>query len=141
MLGVVAAFAFLMVQHVSADVCTDNMIYMDLCVQWKDMCQQSKFLQDKCPRTCGTCAPVNCTWADWGNFTQCTESCGGGFKTRSRVIASPPLYGGAACEGDAFESVACNVQPCTGDAREEAGCNTHNCAVNCEYEAWGNWTT
>ena len=38
-------------------VCTDNMIYMDLCVQWKDMCQQSKFLQDKCPRTCGTCAP------------------------------------------------------------------------------------
>ena len=38
-------------------VCTDNMIYMDLCVQWKGMCQQSKFLQDKCPRTCGTCAP------------------------------------------------------------------------------------
>ena len=38
-------------------VCTDNMIYMDLCVQWKEMCQQSKFLQDKCPRTCGTCAP------------------------------------------------------------------------------------
>merc|ERR1712018_181091 len=93
MLGVVAAFAFLMVQDVSADVCTDNMIYMDLCVQWKDMCAQSKFLQDKCSRTCGTCAPVNCTWADWGNFTQCTESCGGGFKTRSRVIASPPLYG------------------------------------------------
>ena len=30
---------------------------MDLCVQWKEMCQQSKFLQDKCPRTCGTCAP------------------------------------------------------------------------------------
>ena len=55
---------------------------------------------------------VNCTWADWGNFTQCTESCGGGFKTRSRVIASPPLYGGAACEGDAFESVVCNEQPC-----------------------------
>ena len=55
---------------------------------------------------------VNCTWAEWGNYTQCTESCGGGFQTRSRVIATPPEFGGAACEGDAFESQACNEQPC-----------------------------
>jgi len=125
MLALATAVVFLMQQEVSADVCTDNMIYMDLCVQWKGMCQQSKFLQDKCPRTCGTCAPVNCTWADWGNFTQCTESCGGGFKTRSRVIASPPLYGGAACEGDAFESVVCNEQPCP---------------KNCEWNTFGDWS-
>ena len=106
-LGVVAAFAFLMVQDVSADgkthsmillvrlrqrskckkififlfsVCTDNMIYMDLCVQWKDMCAQSKFLQDKCPRTCGTCAPGTFTTFFsvfnelYFHLTKCTET-------------------------------------------------------------------
>ena len=30
---------------------------MDLCVQWSDMCEQSDFLREKCPRTCETCAP------------------------------------------------------------------------------------
>ena len=40
-------------------VCGDSMIYMDLCTQWSAMCPQSKFLQEKCPRTCGTCAPGN----------------------------------------------------------------------------------
>ena len=56
----------------------------------------------------------DCVWGPWGNFTECTETCGGGFKTRSRVVATPPLYGGAACEGDAFESIICNPDPCPG---------------------------
>lgn len=33
------------------------MIFMDLCVQWSNMCEQSDFLREKCPRTCETCAP------------------------------------------------------------------------------------
>jgi hypothetical protein len=57
---------------------------------------------------------VPCEWAEWGEFTECSASCGGGHHTRSRVIASPPLHGGAACEGDAFESANCNLDPCPG---------------------------
>ena len=58
-------------------VCTDSMIYMDLCTQWKAMCQSSKFLQEKCPRTCEKCKPgellyKNLVNAD-ANLTNCYE--------------------------------------------------------------------
>lgn len=124
-LALIAAVVFVIQKEVTADVCTDNMIYMDLCVQWAEMCEQSAFLQDKCPRTCGTCEPVPCVWAEWGNFTECSQTCGGGFQTRSRVIESPPLYGGAACEGDAFESTKCHEDPCP---------------IDCEWNEFGDWT-
>jgi len=125
MLVFIAFGIVLMPSDVTADVCADNMIFMDLCVQWSNMCEQSDFLREKCPRTCETCAPEDCIWGPWGNFTECTETCGGGFKTRSRVVATPPLYGGAACEGDAFESIICNPDPCP---------------VDCEWNEFGDWS-
>ena len=57
---------------------------------------------------------MDCIWAEWSSFSECTKSCGGGFQTKSRVVATLPLYGGAACEGDAFESNVCNAEACPG---------------------------
>lgn len=54
-------------------------------------------------------------WAYWGEFGECSEECGGGEKVRERTCTHPaPRYGGADCEGDAMESMACNEDPCPG---------------------------
>lgn len=125
LLVVIIALLSIMDQEVAADVCADNMIYMDLCTQWKEMCSTSKFLQEKCPNTCEVCKPEPCVWDEFSEYTECSQPCAGGFKTRSRVVLTPPLYGGEPCEGSAFESTVCNDSPCPED---------------CEWDLYGDWS-
>ena len=54
-------------------------------------------------------------WAYWGEFGECSASCGGGEKTRERSCTHPaPSNGGAECKGDSKESMSCNEEPCPG---------------------------
>ena len=41
---------------------------------------------------------VHAIWTTWNNWTQCSQSCGTGNRTRSR-ICKPPLDGGEPCGG------------------------------------------
>merc|ERR1719510_2859464 len=125
MLVLITALTLMISRTAKAKGCMDNMIYMDLCTQWSSMCQSSKFLQEKCPKTCNVCAPIDCVWDTWSNYTDCSQTCGGGFQTRSRIVKTPPKYGGAACPGDAFESQVCNDQ---------------SCPVDCEWGDYGDWS-
>lgn len=46
----------------------------------------------------GNC-PVDGSWSSWSTWSQCSLSCGGGFRTRDRYCSSPRA-GGKPCLGD-----------------------------------------
>ena len=54
--------------------------------------------------------PVDCTgsYGDWGD---CSATCGGGTQSRVYTVATPAANGGAACPTDT-ESQACNTDAC-----------------------------
>ncbi|XP_025110684.1 A disintegrin and metalloproteinase with thrombospondin motifs adt-1-like isoform X2 [Pomacea canaliculata] len=62
------------------------------------------------PRLC----PVDGLWMDWGAWSSCSLSCGGGRRTRARVCYGSG-HAGTVCLGNATESVDCNTNPCPVD--------------------------
>lgn len=59
--------------------------------------------------------PVNGGWTDFGNWTRCSNTCGGGTQTKFRACTNPkPAYGGSDCEGETLsdETRSCNTQLC-----------------------------
>ncbi|XP_048746179.2 uncharacterized protein LOC125658800 [Ostrea edulis] len=91
-----------------------------------------QYLGKNCPgstvssRSCNThFCPIDGLWTGWGQWSVCTETCGGGIQSRSRSCSNPtPQYGGAYCSG--FSS---NTQVC----------NTQNCPINGGWDMWSNW--
>jgi hypothetical protein len=67
---------------------------------------------------------VDCEMSAWGDYSDCSQVCGGGTQTRTRSITQAPQFGGAAC-GSTMEVRECNTQPC---------------AVNCEMSAWSEYS-
>jgi len=57
---------------------------------------------------------------DAEGYTKCTKPCGGGTKTRRRVVEVQPQFGGKACDS-LVETKECNTQPC---------------AIDCELNPW-----
>ena len=52
-------------------------------------------------------------WTNWGSYSPCTKSCGGGTHFRERSCTNPrPANGGKTCIGTARESHSCNTNPC-----------------------------
>ncbi|XP_022331943.2 ectin-like [Crassostrea virginica] len=45
-------------------------------------------------------------WSEWGQFSACDKTCGGGVQIRHR------LCGSGTCFGDSLESAACNDHQC-----------------------------
>ncbi|XP_063407751.1 matrilin-4-like [Mytilus trossulus] len=56
-------------------------------------------------RTCKSKA-VDCSWSDYGPWTDCTKTCSGGTRSRNRTCANP------VCSGSAIQIEACNTDPC-----------------------------
>ena len=58
---------------------------------------------------------VHGEWGSWGNYSECSITCGFGFKIRKRNCDSPPpQYGGNKCSGaiGADYIYGCNRYPC-----------------------------
>ena len=54
-------------------------------------------------------------WTDWGGWSNCTKTCGGGFKTRDRGCTNPaPSISGKYCEGKSQDVAACIGGKCPG---------------------------
>ncbi|XP_031549934.1 A disintegrin and metalloproteinase with thrombospondin motifs adt-2-like [Actinia tenebrosa] len=52
-------------------------------------------------------------WSDFSHWSDCTKTCGGGTKERTRSCTNPaPSFDGKDCEGVAKETKACNSEPC-----------------------------
>ena len=60
------------------------------------------------------CLPytVHCEWDEWSEWTECSATCEGGTKSRSRKTKVDALHGGDECQGDNLESMVCNEQDC-----------------------------
>ncbi|XP_071100587.1 uncharacterized protein [Haliotis cracherodii] len=56
---------------------------------------------------------VNGNWGDWSKKTECSASCGGGNRSRSRQCDSPPPdVDGDTCDGASEETEQCNTDAC-----------------------------
>ena len=52
-------------------------------------------------------------WSNWGPYSKCSVSCGGGTMRRDRKCNNPaPANGGKACPGAGWQSKSCNTQSC-----------------------------
>jgi hypothetical protein len=69
--------------------------------------------------------PVDCKLGGWGPWSGCSKTCGGGTRTRPRIVETQPAHGGKACEGPMVETQACNA---------------HHCPVDCQYTDWTAWS-
>ena len=59
-------------------------------------------------------------YGPWGEFGECSVTCGGGVHQRERPCNSPePKYSGKSCEeqelGTSIETESCSSDPCPGD--------------------------
>ena len=52
---------------------------------------------------------VDGVWGEWEAWSDCTVTCGGGTKDRTRECMGPE-HGGKECEGDTSEQSTCNEQ-------------------------------
>jgi len=67
--------------------------------------------------------PTDCEVGEWGEWSECSETCGGGTTTRERIVV-PPSGGGQICPASEQHQV-CNIEPCP---------------VDCEVGEWGEWS-
>ena len=57
--------------------------------------------------------PVDCEWANYGAWSTCTKTCGGGTRKRRRSIKRRAQSGGKTCPpGDSEEVKFCKTKAC-----------------------------
>lgn len=100
------------------------------CGSSEGQCNGGKTMANKCEcfgKRCfatGRCAniptpPRDCIWMNWGEWSDCTVTCGKGTQSRVREIAMLATDGGVACDGPTFMNASC-----LGDASKSECNNT-----------------
>lgn len=62
--------------------------------------------------------------SEWGDWTTCTKSCGGGSQTKTRSVDREDAYGGKKC----------------GKLSKSRECNSFSCPVDCAVSEWESWS-
>ncbi|XP_074627228.1 uncharacterized protein LOC141885237 isoform X4 [Acropora palmata] len=69
---------------------------------------------------------VDGNWADWGNWSACSATCGHGTVHRTRTCDNPePANGGRPCAGEGHEIAECHMTPCP---------------LNGDWSGWNAWS-
>ncbi|XP_022783430.1 coadhesin-like [Stylophora pistillata] len=69
--------------------------------------------------------PVDGGWTPWNSWTECSATCGGGTRSRTRACTNPPPSG--------------DGSGCIGSYVEVEQCKTHSCPVNGKFSPWTQW--
>ncbi|KAG8439752.1 hypothetical protein GDO86_005793, partial [Hymenochirus boettgeri] len=73
--------------------------------------------------------PVDGEWGEWGSYSLCSRTCGGGIKTITRECNKPePSNGGKYCVGRRMKFRSCNTDSCPSGQRDfrEEQCSNFN---------------
>jgi len=81
---------------------------------------------DKQQRECNAAACIVDCEGEWGEYTSCSATCGGGVQSRMFTVTTPALHGGKACAQ-------------ANGAMEDAACSTQQCELNCQGH-WEDWS-
>nr|XP_040563549.1 SCO-spondin-like isoform X6 [Lepeophtheirus salmonis] len=74
--------------------------------------------------------PIDGQWAQWGYWSSCSVTCGGGTQHRERICKTP-RFGGIFCSGQSLESHSCNQQPCFSFGEWSQWFYWSSCSVTC----------
>ena len=55
---------------------------------------------------------VNCLWGQWGGWTACSVTCGGGTQFSSRVMEKEAEHGGSICDRETTRYQPCSTNSC-----------------------------
>ena len=82
--------------------------------------------------SCHVC-PIHCEGEWTPEWTECTETCGGGTQSKTYTVITPADYGGDACPnitGDIWTQ-PCNTQPCPIDCEGHWSPSWSECSKTC----------
>ncbi|XP_049724489.1 hemicentin-1 isoform X1 [Elephas maximus indicus] len=76
--------------------------------------------------------PVHGAWSFWQPWSACSESCGKGTQTRTRLCNHPPpSFDGPYCKGAETQMQVCNKRHCPVDGKWAAWTSWNACSVSC----------
>ena len=61
---------------------------------------------------------VDCMWSEYGEWSECSVTCGKGHKTATRKVIREAQSGGMKCEGTANKTTTCEHKKCKGIWRQ-----------------------
>ncbi|CAJ1389747.1 unnamed protein product, partial [Effrenium voratum] len=67
----------------------------------------------------------DCVYNDWQKWSECTETCGGGSRHRTRTVKTEAANGGQECKQD--------------EKKQTEDCHTQECPVDCVISDWQEW--
>jgi len=67
--------------------------------------------------------PTDCVVSEWGSWSKCSHTCGGGRQSRARTVLKAATNGGAACSA----------------LSEQRECNKQHCPVDCMVSVWSSF--
>jgi len=80
------------------------------------------------PEHCVVGSSVDCELGLWGSWGECSATCGGGQKSRTREVAVQPRSGGKGCNGSLAEVGQCANVSCGGPPVQD-----------CQHADWSDW--
>ncbi|XP_060581396.1 SCO-spondin-like [Ruditapes philippinarum] len=75
--------------------------------------------------------PQDAVWGTWGEWSNCSATCGGGNQTRDRQCDWPTSVHGNTCVGDNSESQECSTNLCPVDGMWAEWDNWSACSATC----------
>ncbi|KAM9212162.1 hemicentin-1 [Dugong dugon] len=76
--------------------------------------------------------PVHGAWSAWQPWGACSESCGKGIQTRTRLCNNPPpSFDGSYCNGAETQMQVCNERHCPVDGKWATWASWNACTVSC----------